>query len=367
MKVSKLSLVVLLVAAVLSQAAFVSSDSLYVTRLGDGSGALSNSANVYIDQYSFAGTKIGSVAVSSAGTNTLTMAVSGSHEGHLNVSSNGQYLTVAGYNVTAGASVANGTACVVGRIGIADSSVDTSTAITDGLVGMPVRGAATDDGSRFWIVGDNTLLSSNTKSNTGGTRYATLGATTSTSLSQNTVGKDFDNIRGIQILNGQLYSSSGSSSSVGKAVFQVGSGLPTSGAQTLTKLTTDGVSVTNFSILDLNGDGSADTMYTVGDDVRKFWFNGTSWVSKGIVTGVASPDDICAQVINGQVNVFVTNAIGVYKLTDTSIFGQTISGSFSSFITAGTNEQFRGVAAVPEPATMGLLLLGAAILGNRRK
>src|SRR5262249_52451190 len=149
---------------------------------------------------------------------------------------------------------------------------DGSTRLTDSYDATSVRGAVTTDGSKIWLGGDN----SGGVTTTGGTRYATRGSTISSpNLSQQLVGGSTptpDNIRDINLVGGNLYNSSGSSSSVGKAVFQIGSGLPESGSQTLTKLTLDNQSVSSFFFVDADSTVSGvDTLYTAsGTTIRKF-------------------------------------------------------------------------------------------------
>ena len=106
----------------------------------------------------------------------------------------------------------------------ANGTVDTTTALTDGSYSeTSIRAVATDNGTRFWIAGDN-ADNEPCCSTKGGLRYvASLGACTSVNLSsQQNAGSSPtpDNIRDVGIFDGQLYDSSGSNSSIGKAVFK---------------------------------------------------------------------------------------------------------------------------------------------------
>src|SRR5262249_45837909 len=134
----------------------------------------------------------------------------------------------------------------------ADGTVDSSTALTDAYDQTTMRGATSVDGTSFWVAGDN----AGGATLSGGLRYvSSLGASTTANLSRT---QDFDsphtpdNVRGIGIFGGQLYDSSGSNASIGKAVLQVGTGVPTSGSQPLTTLTTDGASTNAFFFADLS-------------------------------------------------------------------------------------------------------------------
>src|SRR6185369_6388079 len=87
-----------------------------------------------------------------------------------------------------------------------------------------------------------------------------------------------DNVRDLGIFDGQLYDSSGSNSSIGKAVLKVGTGLPTATVdtpQTLSLLTTDGASTSAFFFEDLSPSvPGIDTLYTSasaqGEGIHKY-------------------------------------------------------------------------------------------------
>jgi len=65
--------------------------------------------------------------------------------------------------------------------GNGNGSVDTTTALTDQPSGNNVRGAVTDNGTQFWVVGG-----------TGGVRYKTFG-TAASSTAINTAAPNFTN------------------------------------------------------------------------------------------------------------------------------------------------------------------------------
>lgn len=123
-------------------------------------------------------------------------------EGILQLSANGQYLTIMGYGVNANTfntapSTVYGTAAlgqttsltgqsattvprVVALIG-ANGSVDTTTALTGVFNMNNPRSAATVDGSAFYVSGQG-----QTGDGTGGVFYALKGATTATAINANT-------------------------------------------------------------------------------------------------------------------------------------------------------------------------------------
>jgi hypothetical protein len=138
--------------------------------------------------------------------NGLNSAISGEYgsasEGILEQSANGQYLTIVGYGVNADTfntaspstygtsalgqtiSVANGTNTVVPRVIAligANTSIDTTTALTGVFNMNNPRSAATVNGSSFYVSGQGV-----TGDGTGGLFYAVKGSTTATPINVST-------------------------------------------------------------------------------------------------------------------------------------------------------------------------------------
>src|SRR5262249_47535620 len=155
-------------------------------------------------------------------------------------------------------------------------------------------------------------------------------SSTTTNLSQvQTLGQTQtpDNVRDVAAFAGQqLYDCSGSSSSIGKGVFQVGTGMPNFGAQTLSPPLngSDGASTSRFVLLDLDPtvDG-ADTLYSAasaaGIGVHKYvkQSNGT-WIAKGFSAFAGIEQVIAEPNGDGSVSVFIGSGAEVRLLTDTS-------------------------------------------------
>lgn len=148
-----------------------------------------------------------------AGTLVLPQTASGANaafsgeygsasEGYLNLSANGQYLTMMGYGVNANTfntaplstygnaalgqttSLTGGSVTTVPRVVAligANGSADTSTALTGVFNTNNPRAAATVDGTSFYVSGQGV-----TGDGTGGVFYATKGATTATAINANT-------------------------------------------------------------------------------------------------------------------------------------------------------------------------------------
>src|SRR5262249_33876816 len=144
----------------------------------------------------------------SGSNNPLTTSGVATSEGYLNLTTNEQYLVMAGYGVAPGqssiASTTSGVAPrVVGRIDL-NGNVDTTTVLNadTSYSGNNIRSATSDDGTHFWTAGTAAAAAD------AGVRYvASLGANTSTQLSSTVT-----NTRVIGIANGQLYVSTASGS-----------------------------------------------------------------------------------------------------------------------------------------------------------
>ena len=178
-----------------------------------------------------------------SGTTPLTAAATDFTADNITRTADGQKLLVTGYDkpivIDSGTGLPEATgnpssdsALTSPRsIGVVDrfGNVDASTELTDfengGSSTATIRSVASQNGSSFYVLGSNDTNSGQSAS--GGLHYvASLGATTSTNLSQNTA----DNMRQIQIINGNLFMTAGATIP-GRDVFEVGSGgLPTTQA-----------------------------------------------------------------------------------------------------------------------------------------
>ncbi len=164
-------------------------------------------------------------------------AVSGeygsSSEGEIQLSGNGQYLTVMGYGVNAAAFNANPYAygnsaalaqsnsltgqsvAAVPRVVVAidaNGNVNSSTALYNVFSGNNPRSVYSSTGTTFYVSGQGTSGDS-----TGGVFYATLGSHSATAITglDTSSGTAAQDTRSVQIVNGQLYVSVDSKSGSG--------------------------------------------------------------------------------------------------------------------------------------------------------
>jgi hypothetical protein len=352
--------------------------NLVVYRVGTGSGSLVNTGNaVFLDEYTPSGTLVQSIAMPTAASGSnkqLIASGTASSEGFLTVSPNGQYVTLTGYAANiGGATSISGTSAArtVGILDVTTGAVDTSTALTDFATSNNPRSAVTTNGTDLWVAGA-----------AGGVRYTTKGATTSTQLAST-----LTNIRQVNLFGGQMYVSASSGTNTFKGISTVGSGIPTTSGQTITRLAglTDAANASSygFFLADLSSSvPGVDTMYVADDNgtvggIQKFSLVGGSWVANGTLgTAADAYRGLTAAVTQNGVQLFATRKGGtaatgggeLVSLLDTSGYNATISGSINLLATAGSNTAFRGIGyVVPTPGSMVLVAMGGLVAMRRRR
>ncbi len=347
-------------------------DTLYVLQIGDGSASLSTSAAAVIIQKFDAsnGSSTGSIALPTAvsGANQpLTVRGSSTSEGHLALSTDGNYLTLGGYAAVPGTvevarTDAATTGRVLGRIPVSTGIPDTSTVLSDAYDGLAggdgsIRSVVSTDGSEFWTAGTRGF---GAPSGSDGVRYATYGSTTSTSVENFPDGQS--NTRIVNITGGQLYMGTGSASagtsSAVVGINTIGTGLPTTSGQSAapyvdTSVTGSGTaSPYAFWFKDANTVYIADDRAVAsGGGIQKWIFDSGSstWSLDYILSsGASGARGLIGTVVGADTVLYATNAESASKLitiTDTGM------GSIpTTLATAPANTAFRGVAFVPGAA-----------------
>ena len=356
-----------------TNAATIFGGDVAVYRVGaNGSAAVLTSGNnaVFVDVFRNTGgtwslnQTIAMPTVVSGNNQILTASGTAGSEGFINMSEDGRYFVLGGYNnvvnnVAASTALGTGkssTDRTIGLLTLSSGSVDTTTHGAWGLgsAGQNIRSVASHDGTSFYATTD------------GGIYYGAYGASAATpSLIK------AGNLRGLEISQGNLLVGTGSGNAIatGSTAGAIGttSGLPTSTA-TMTRMFNEaaGTSPYGFSLLDLNKDGVDETAYIADSSggINKMYFDGSTWTSKGVIAGTYNGLEA---VYNGtSVDIFVTAANGftLGTLNDASAIGGALTGTVTTIGTAGANTAFRGVAvaAVPEPSSGALLVLGGAAL-----
>ncbi len=343
-----------------AQSAFTPGN-LVVLRYGDGLPALTSAAaTVSLVEYTPSGILVQTISVPSTGTDKLTASGSATSEGGLTLSGDGRYLSFIGYDAIAGTASIAGTSSnkVVARVGT-NGVVDLTTKIPNAdISGNNPRGAVTMDGTGFWVCGA-----------AGGVRYVPFGNPASTNSIQLTT--PLVNTRIPQIFNKQVYiTASTISGQTVCSVATLGTGLPTSGTQTVTVLsglptTTASGSPYAFYFFDLTDAVVgydvvyiADQASTGGAGLRKYSLVSGTWTLNNTIspTGGSGITGLTGAVnSSGNVVLYATfsntanNAIHV--LTDGGGYNANNNGTFSPIVSAGGNYVFRGLAFAPSAFT----------------
>ncbi|WP_205509537.1 T9SS type A sorting domain-containing protein [Longitalea arenae] len=353
-----------------AQAPFTAGN-IVVYRVGTGPATLGNaSAAVFLDEYTTTGTLVQSIAMptTTSGSNkALTATGRGDTEGILTLSSDGQYLVLTGYNAPVGIVGIGGTSSTSRprTIGLVkyDASINTSTALTDLSSANFVRCAVSTNGTDLWAIGAGSF------NTTGGVRYATVGAATSTQLTDPTTSTALP--RSLSITGGQLYVSGNANE---PRIGLVGTGLPTTPGQTISNLGDfpDTVTPGHFVLLDINpGVAGPDVLYYTNDNtgIEKYSLVAGSWVLNGTVG--SSADDYRAfttKTAGNTVTLYATRRGGnnttikggqLVSLTDASGYNGAFSPTPVVLANAITNQTaFRGVAAAPVFNVLPITLSG---------
>lgn len=334
--------------------------NLVVVRVGDGAAALSSAATaVFLEEYTPAGAPVQTIVLPTAASGSnraLTNSGTATSEAFLTVSANNQYFVLAGYDAAPGtASVATSVTAtinrVVGRIDML-GNVDTSTYF-DGLTysGSNIRSAVSDDGTQFWTGG-----TASTAAN-GGCWLVPLGTTAAPTQISVTGTGTLTNMRVVNIFGGQLYVSSASGTFQG--VSAIGSGLPTTGGQSVTLLpgfpTAAGPSSYDYFLADSATLYVADDRaITGGGGIQKWTFDGSTWTLAYTLNAGLPGTNGCrglTGVVDGSVvTLYATVANAASNNSLVTVTDGGAASSFTTLVSAGTNRVFRGVRIVPPAA-----------------
>lgn len=295
------------------------------------------------------GTTINLPTAASGANHQITMSGSASSEGALALSADGRFLTMAGYNAAVGtpsiASTASGTTQrVVARIDGA-GHIDTSTTLNNAFTQNNVRGAATNDGSGFWVTGAGGTTDATTPTKTG-LVYVPLGGTAGVPLVTSISAG-----RTPQVVNGQVYL--GTDKTTPQGVSKVGTGLPTAGTQTL-GLLNGPKDPYGYALLSSTG-GAPDTLYVADGGsgstggINKFSLVAGTWVAKGTIAAGTGFQGLTGKYESDGVHLYATTIDGTKldQVVDSSGQAGTATGTVSQLLAAPGGTFLRGVAFAP--------------------
>jgi hypothetical protein len=326
--------------ALRADAAAFTPGNIVVVRVGNGGGLTTAAAPVFLEEITPGGILVQTIALPttvSGSHRRLTLSGTATSEGYMNLSSDGQYFVLGGYDAAVGtASVPStmGSAVnrVVARVDL-NGQIDTTTAINM-YSGGNLRSVTSVDGTSFWTGGSN-----------GSVRYVgSLGATTSTQLS--TSGT---NMRVVTIFDGQLYVSSASNPLSG--VNTVGTGLPTTSGQTIALLPgmSSGVAPTfDYFFAD------SDTLYVTdeGAGIQKWKRTSGTWsLLYNLTPASGGFRGLTGTVSGGIATLWGTSTAGAQNsvVSVTDVLSQTTpsGATFTTVATAGSGTVFRGLRYLP--------------------
>lgn len=329
----------------------------------NGSATLSSTATpVQLQEYNpTLSALVQTIPLATTGTNSLTASGTAASDGGLNLSADGSFLSFTGYNVAAGTTGVTNTFqrifAVVDPLGSVNYSAEYNA--TGANVRTVVSAGA---GSGYYVVTSSGLGYTPTLT---GTVSAITGAIS---------------FRGMVIAGGNLYGSVSSGSANG-GVNQVGTGLPTGPAITtqLPGFTNTTASQNQLRLLDLDGNGSVETLYLAlgqtGGGIQRYNLVGGVWTLAYTLNTTATVGfyGVTARVSltdPSRIELFATTQPGatntggnqLLEFFDSSVAGNTTNLGLAPTVlaTAGANQMFRGVdfaptATIPEPSTWAMI------------
>lgn len=245
--------------------------NVVVVRVGNGSGVTTTFAPVNLLEYTPQGALVQTISLGSTGTDKLVLNLNNAQEGGLNLSTDGNFLSLVGYDANfSEAAIAPALSPPVGSFDKviaripSDASVNYTTKILKTEV-TNIRQTTSIDGSAFWFA-----------SSQNGVRYVPFGNLTTTP-SVSIFGSP-TNIKSLNIFNGRLYAG-GFNSTFG--IGTVGTGIPTTTttlSAALPGLPTGGSANANgIYFFDLDNNNTPDVLYTIdGVNLRKYSFSTTN-------------------------------------------------------------------------------------------
>lgn len=372
--------IVVVVAFHAAHAAPFTPGTVVVSQFGDGV-TTSGTVPITLREFTTGGSATGvevPLPTANAGANFAAVSTLSGVGGFLKRSVDGRFLTIVGSGTEATATR------TIARVD-ASGNVDTTT---NYAASNTVYSAITTDGTSIWF-----SAATGNNSNAG-IRYVTLGnRTTGSNLAPGINGSTPNsqgqylaplNARVIGIFDGQLYGSANTpiANSLGftRGIFNVGSGLQTSGDQYSSMIISGGTATSpgnspwefffadNSTLYVANAESTAPFNGGLQKWIRSSGSWSLAWTTNasnatgmrgltGLVTGSS------VQLFGVTAAATATSANDLVALSDT--LTGTVAPAFTTLATAPTNYVFRGVALapVPEPSALAIGMAGAIGVG----
>lgn len=338
------SIVLALVSAASARSAPFATGNLVLVEV---SGTVNSAGPITIRELTTSGSTVQSVSVAS-GSGGGQISATATSEGQLSLNASGDSWTLGVYvpPFTGSGSLSSRTAVQAPRgfmTVTTSGSVSASATVMPGAYSTDNIRSGVQSGDRAWFAG----------SSGPGSGIMTF--------SSGTAQVQDINSRVVQVINGDLYYSTGS----GTAGLYKYTGLPT-GAATSTAFLT-GVASQGTSPYDFVLSTSGSTLYVADDGigVQKFTFNGSAWSHAYNFTA----SGVTANSGYGLAVDFGTTDPTVYWTTPTNIYSAVDAGSAalgtSIASISATAGAFRGldIVPVPEPSAIALAAVGTGLAG----
>ncbi len=285
---------------------------------------------------------ISSDGIPSTGAGQLTISGSASTEGHLALDAEWTHLVFAGYDASVGTASVATAAGINRKIYSVDQSATNTQVANDGQTTTfrtsNIRSAVAN-GSSYYASGNSGTAT------TAGIQLC--GATSSTQVCASTT-----NTRVVNIFNGLLFYTSGSSSSGPLGLYQVGSTIPTSITASTNVFATD----TNSSPLgfSVSPDGNtayvADDRSTAGKGIYKYTRSGSTWsFAYKLANGAGARSVAVDYSTLPYATVYATTASNASTTRDTliKIVDSNSLAVYVNLATSDSGTSFRGVTFAP--------------------
>ncbi len=315
--------------------------NIVVYRIG---GTTSASSAAFLDEYTPQGSLVQTVALptTTVGSNdALTDSGQATYSGEITETTNGADILVGGYDTTTGTTGVSGTATttvprVVGIVPTNGMTYDTSTSTTS-FSATRFTSAASADGQNIYVASG------------AGVGYVVADTQGTAAILTTAVANQ------VATVGGNLYYSTpggtvnGSTQAAG--IYQLGTGLPTSGTQTATLIAATTKPVA-FAFATLGTGTAPDTLYVADNTsslgIEKFSLSNGTWSLTGKIP-IAGASGMTVSVTGGVATLYVTNTNGTSSLSsivDSSGQGGTLSATPTVIATASSGNVFKGDVVV---------------------
>lgn len=282
-------------------------------------------------------------------------------EGDLSLSAGGSLLTFSGFTTSSSSTETSVTTRGAGTLDALGNLSGPATTYSNATTKTQPRGAYTGDGTNFYMTDKS------------GIYYNYTGSPTSPSSPLNAT-----NVRSIKNFGGATYVLQATTGA--PIVSTVSPNSPTSSTSTVTLtglagLSTGDANAVDFTLVSSGNNGTAyDTLYyTNTAGIEKYALVSGSWTAEGTITATGLSGITARTDPLGGFDLYVAGTTTLEEITDSAAYNATANGGTPTTLYTAPNsgDILRGVSfapvALPEPGSVGLLLLGAGFFVRCRR